>query len=191
MSEENKNLQDPHPIVEGYENMPPALQSYFKLKKALRAPDLIRDEEGLSAKRFTKSYYEDTCPYCETTAEHEGRKYRYSKATKRKLMINFTLMLVIAVLTGTGLLNLYIGLGVIAVIGYSTSLHAERKMYYTMLCRRCGANFPMDQQEKDRIRMELREKQEAQSSKDQEGLSPRNAPEEESSPDEGDTETEQ
>ncbi len=163
MSEDKKDLQQKpmdNPYVEGYHNMPPAMQSYFRFKKALKGPELTRDEQGLTPKRFSKNYYEDTCPFCESTAEHEAKKYRYSKTTSRKILINLVLMLLVAIVTGVGILNLYIGLGVIALIGYSTSVHAERKMYYTMLCRKCGAQFPMDKEEQDKIRMEQKIKRE-------------------------------
>ena len=160
MSDQGKNTHE-HPDQQEQKPLPPALESYFKLKKALKGPDLIRDEDGLAPKRFSRNYFEDTCPFCETTAEHEGRKYKYSTVTKRKILINVGLMLAVAVVTGVGLLNVFVGMAVILVIGYSTSVHAERKMYYSLLCRNCGSHFPMDKEEQDKIREEEREKREA------------------------------
>lgn len=154
------NDQNPNqtPPEQGYKELPPAVKTYFKIKNSLKAPIIGRDEQGLSPKRFTKSYFEDTCPYCETTAEHEGKKHRYSKVTRKKIMINMMLMLLVAFATGIGLVHLLVGLAVIAVLGYSTATHAERKMYYTLLCRKCGRDFPMDTEEQDAIRQEELEK---------------------------------
>lgn len=153
--EQNQN-QDPQ--QRQYKEMPAAVKSYFKLKNALKAPDLSRDEQGLAPMRFSKHYFEDTCPFCETTAEHEGKKFRYSKVTKKKLLVNFLLMLLVAVATGVGLLHIIVGFAVIGVIGFNTANHAERKMYYSLLCRKCGKHFPMDKEEQDKIREEEKEK---------------------------------
>ena len=161
MSDQGKNLND-HPDQQEERQLPPALKTYIKLKKALKGPDLIVDEDGLTPKRFSRNYFEDTCPFCETTAEHEGHKYKYSSVTKRKIIINLAIMLAAAFATGIGLLNKFIGLAVILMIGYNTSLHTERKMYYSLLCRYCGAHFPMDKEEQDKIRREEREKKEAE-----------------------------
>lgn len=157
----NPNNQDPKsPQREEYKNLPPYLQKYFKLKDALKSPDLSIDEDGLPPKRFSKNYFEDTCPFCETTADHEGKKYKYSKLTKKKILLNLSLMLLVAFLTGIGILNMYLGLAAIVLIGYTTSNHTERKMYYSLLCRKCGAHFPMDKNEQEVIREEQKAKRE-------------------------------
>ena len=159
----NDNLKDQNqsfPQPEEYNNLPPYLQKYFKLKDALKGPDLLRDEDGLAPKRFSRNYFEDTCPFCETTADHEGKKYKYSRVTKKKIIINSSLMLFAAFLTGIGVLNIFIGFAAIMVLGYTTSTHTERKMYYSLLCRNCGAHFPMDKAEQDKIRQEEKEKKE-------------------------------
>jgi hypothetical protein len=160
MSDQENNFHE-QPDQQEPIQLPPALESYFKIKKALKGPDLIRDEDGLSPKRFSRKYFEDTCPFCETTAEHEGRKFKYSKVTRRKIITNIGLMLATAFITGIGLLNVFVGLAVILVLGYTTSVHAERKMYYSFICRNCGAHFPMDKEEQDKIREEEREKKAA------------------------------
>lgn len=159
----NSKYQAP-PTGEDYSHYPPTFQKYLEIKKALKGPDLLRDEDGYSPKRFSRTYIEDTCPFCETTIEHEGKKYKYSKVTKKKLIINTTLMLLVGFLTGFGILNIFIGMAAIIVIGYTTSVHAERKMYYSLLCRNCGAHFPMDRDEQEKIRQEQKEKREAEQS---------------------------
>lgn len=77
----NSKYQAP-PTGEDYSHYPPTFQKYLEIKKALKGPDLLRDEDGYSPKRFSRTYIEDTCPFCETTIEHEGKKYKYSKVTK-------------------------------------------------------------------------------------------------------------
>ncbi len=154
-NDQNSNQTPPE---QGYKELPPAVKTYFKIKNSLKAPVIGRDEQGLSPKRFSKSYFEDTCPYCETTAEHEGKKHRYSKVTRKKIMINMMLMFLVAFATGIGLIHILVGLAVIGVLGYSTATHADRKMYYTLLCRKCGRDFPMDKDEQDAVRQEELEK---------------------------------
>lgn len=161
MNDNPNNSEQNSPKNDEYRNLPPYLQKYFKLKDTLKGPDLIKDEEGLSPKRFSRTYFEDTCPFCETTADHEGKKYKYSKVTKKKILMNSSLMLVAAFLTGLGILNMFIGIAAILVLAYTTSSHTERKMYYSLLCRNCGAHFPMDEAEQEKIRQEEKEKREA------------------------------
>lgn len=170
---ENQNDQNQNtPQQSEYSDLPPYLQKYFKFKDALKGPDLLRDEDGFAPKRFSRNYFEDTCPFCETTTEHEGKKYKYSKVTKRKIIINSSLMLFAAFLTGIGVLNIFIGFAAILVLGYTTSSHSERKMYYSLICRNCGAHFPMDKSEQDKIRQEEKEKkeQEEKEKKEQEEI---------------------
>jgi hypothetical protein len=167
MSDNQNNQNQNSPQKTEYSDLPPYLQKYFQLKDALKGPDLIKDEEGLSPKRFSRTYFEDTCPFCETTAEHEGKKYKYSKLTKKKILTNSSLMLIAGFMTGIGILNIFVGIAAILVLGYATSTHTERKMYYTLLCRNCGAHFPMDKNEQDKIRQEQKEEKE-QEQKEQE-----------------------
>lgn len=164
MSDQENQLHD-HPDQQEYRPLPPALVKYYRFKKALKGPEIGRDENGLMPKRFSKTYFESTCPYCETTAEHEGKKFRYSKVTRRKMLVNGFLMMAVAFVTGIGLLHMFVGLALILVLGYSTASHSERKMYNTLLCRFCGKQFPMDQEEQDQIRREEQEKAKTESQK--------------------------
>ncbi|HHX92443.1 MAG TPA: hypothetical protein GX688_02245 [Clostridiales bacterium] len=157
MSEPN-NSHHEQPDHEGKKPLPPSLAAYLKVKNALKGPDLLRDEDGLAAKRFSRTYIRNTCPFCETTADHEGKKYRYSKYTKQRIILNIVLMLGAAVATGIGLLNIFVGAAVILLLGFSMSKHTDRKMYYSLLCRNCGSHFPMDPEEQEKIRREELEK---------------------------------
>ncbi|NCB41842.1 MAG: hypothetical protein EOM59_04405 [Clostridia bacterium] len=160
MSDNPNNENQNAPLGDEYSDLPPYLQKYFRFKDALKGPELLRGEDGLTPKRFSKTYFEDTCPYCETTADHEGKKYRYSRVTKKKILLNITLMFAVAILTGVGILNMFVGLAAIVVLGYTLSTHTERKMYFSLLCRKCGSHFPMDKNEQDKIRQEEKENRE-------------------------------
>ncbi len=142
--------------------MPAAFGTYLKIKDAIKGPELLRDEDGLASKRLTKTYLVDTCPFCETTAEHQGQKYRFSKHTKRKIATNVLGMLAVAIATGIGLLHYLVGGALILLLGFTTSTHTERKMFYSLMCRNCGAHFPMDEEKKEKIRQEQREKKQAE-----------------------------
>jgi len=158
MSDQDRNNRE----QQGGKPLPKGLATYVKVKSALKGPDLMRDEDGMAAKRFTKTYLRSTCPFCETTAEHEGNKYRYSKVTKKKIITNIAIMLAVAFATGIGLLNIFIGGAVILLIGFSTSQHTERKMFYTLNCRNCGSHFPIDIDEQNKIRADEAAKKKAE-----------------------------
>ena len=149
--------------------MPAAFGTYLKIKDTFKGPELLRDEDGLASKRLSKTYLVDTCPFCETTAEHQGEKYRFSKHTKRKIATNVLGMLAVALATGIGLLHYLVGGALILLLGFTTSTHTERKMFYSLLCRYCGAHFPMDDEEKEKIRREQREKEQTEAGADEAG----------------------
>lgn len=167
MSEPNNNHHE-QPDQDGRKPLPPALATYAKVKNALKGPDLMRDEDGLSPKRFSRTYIRNTCPFCETTADHEGKKFRYSKYTKQRIFLNIALMLGVALATGIGLLNIFVGAAVILLLGFSMSKHTDRKMYYSLICRSCGSHFPMDPEEKDKIRREEQEKKQKKEEQERE-----------------------
>jgi phage terminase large subunit GpA-like protein len=77
-------------------------------------------------------------------------------------------MLGVALATGIGLLNIFVGAAVILLLGFSMSKHTDRKMYYSLICRNCGSHFPMDPEEKDKIRREEQEKKQKKEEQERE-----------------------
>ena len=134
---------------------------FFRKKQLLLNPESIRDEEGLFEKRLSDdNYFEATCPFCGTTAEHEGKRYHYSKKTKRMIAIDAALMVVIAALVMFRVLNVILALVAITLVTMDLASHARRKMYYSVTCRKCGAHFPLDEDELEELKAELAAKAE-------------------------------
>ncbi|MBP5750791.1 MAG: hypothetical protein J6X24_08375 [Firmicutes bacterium] len=141
---------------------------FFRKKQLLLNPESIRDEEGLFEKRLSDdNYFEATCPFCGTTAEHEGKGYRYSKKTKNMITRDAVLMALIGVLVALRALNVILALVAITLVTMDLSTHARRKMYYSVTCRKCGAHFPLDEDELEKLKAELAAKAEAEEVKDQ------------------------
>jgi hypothetical protein len=136
---------------------------FFRKKQLLLNPESIRDEEGLFEKRLSDdNYFEATCPFCGTTAEHEGKRYHYSKKTKTLIGRDAALMVLIAVLVMFRVLNVIIALVAITLVTMDLATHARRKMYYSVTCRKCGAHFPLDKDELEQLKAELAAKAEAE-----------------------------
>ena len=153
---------------------------FFRKKQMLLNPERVRDEEGLTIKRFSKdNYFECTCPFCGTTAEHEGRKYRFSKKTKLLLVRDAALLAVVMFLTSYRILNVIIALVAVTFITMDISKHASRKMYYTVRCRKCGAHFPLDSAELEKLKADLAAKAETEAAESAEAPEPQEAPAEE------------
>lgn len=141
---------------------------FFRKKQLFLNPESIRDEEGLFEKRLSDdNYFEATCPFCGTTAEHEGKGYRYSKKTKNMITRDAVLMALIGVLVALRALNVILALVAITLVTMDLSTHARRKMYYSVTCRKCGAHFPLDEDELEKLKAELAAKAEAEEVKDQ------------------------
>ena len=136
---------------------------FFRRKQLILNPEAIRDEDGLFEKRLSDdNYFEATCPFCGTTAEHEGKRYRYSKKTKTMIGRDAALMILIAVLVMFRILNVIIALVAITLVTMDLATHARRKMYYTVTCRKCGAHFPLEQDELEKLKADLAAKAEAE-----------------------------
>lgn len=136
---------------------------FFRRKQLILNPESIRDEEGLFEKRLSNdNYFEATCPFCGTTAEHEGKRYHYSKKTKGLITRDAILMALIGVLVMFRILNVIIALVAITLVTMDLSTHARRKMYYTVTCRKCGAHFPLEEDELEKLKAELAAKAEAE-----------------------------
>ena len=141
---------------------------FFRRKQLILNPESIRDEEGLFEKRLSDdNYFEATCPFCGTTAEHEGKRYKYSKKTKTMIARDAVLMVLIGLLVALRVLNVIIALVAITLVTMDLSTHARRKMYYSVNCRKCGAHFPLDQEELEKLKAELAAKAEMENVKDQ------------------------
>ena len=135
---------------------------FFRKKQLILNPERIRDKEGLYEKRLSDdNYFEATCPYCGTTAEHEGKQYRYSKKTKTMMTRDALLMVLVAALVMFRVLNVIIALVAITLITMDLSTHSRRKMYYSVTCRKCGAHFPLDEDELEKLKAELAAEAEA------------------------------
>ena len=141
---------------------------FFRRKQLILNPESIRDEEGLFEKRLSDdNYFEATCPFCGTTAEHEGKRYKYSKKTKTMIARDAVLMVLIGLLVALRVLNVIIALVAITLVTMDLSTHARRKMYYSVTCRKCGAHFPLDREELEKLKAELAAKAEMENVKDQ------------------------
>ncbi|MBR3720053.1 MAG: hypothetical protein IKN20_09365 [Firmicutes bacterium] len=141
---------------------------FFRKKELLLNPERVRDKEGLFEKRYSDdNYFEATCPFCGTTAEHEGRRYHYSKKTKMLMGRDAVLMVLVAVLVMMKALNVILALVAITLITMDLSTHARRKMFYSVTCRKCGAHFPLEQDEYDKLVEELKAKAEAEAAEAQ------------------------
>ena len=136
---------------------------FFRKKERLLNPERVRDEEGLFEKVYSDdNYFEATCPFCGTTAEHQGKRYHYSKKTKTLIARDAILMALIGALVAMRVLNVIIALVAITLVTMDLSSHARRKMFYTVTCRKCGAHFPLDQDEYDKLVEDLKAKAEAE-----------------------------
>ena len=136
---------------------------FFRRKQLILNPESIRDEEGLYEKRLSDdNYFYATCPFCGTTAEHEGKRYRYSKKTKGLIARDAVLMALIGVLVTLRILNVIIALVAITLVTMDLATHARRKMYYSVTCRKCGAHFPLEEDELEQLKAELAAKAEAE-----------------------------
>ena len=136
---------------------------FFRKKQLILNPESIRDEEGLFEKRLSDdNYFYATCPFCGTTAEHEGKRYKYSKKTKTMIARDAILMALIGILVALHVLNVIIALVAITLVTMDLSTHARRKMYYSVTCRKCGAHFPLDKDELEQLKAELAAKAEAE-----------------------------
>lgn len=136
---------------------------FFRKRQKLFHPDQVRDEEGLFEKAYSDdSYFYATCPFCGTTAEHQGKNYHFSKKTKRMMMRDAALMIVIAMLVSMRFLNVIIALVAITLVTVDLASHTKRKMYYSVKCRKCGAHFPLEQDEYDKLVEELKAQAEAE-----------------------------
>ena len=159
---------------------------FFRRKQLILNPEAIRDEDGLFEKRLSDdNYFEATCPFCGTTAEHEGKRYRYSKKTKTMIGRDAALMILIAVLVMFRILNVIIALVAITLVTMDLATHARRKMYYTVTCRKCGAHFPLEQDELEKLKADLAAKAEAEAAaKEASGEEQEEEPEEYTEPEE-------
>ena len=129
---------------------------FFRKKELFLNPERVKGEDGLSIKRLgDEHYFERTCPYCGTTAEQEGAKYHFSKKTKGLLIRDGILLGVIALLTSFRILNLILALVAVTLVTLDLTKHAQRKMYYTVRCRKCGMQFPLDDEELEKLKEEL------------------------------------
>ncbi len=129
---------------------------FFRKKEMLLHPENVRDDEGLTIKRFSKdNYFESTCPFCGTTAEHEGKRYHYSKKTKMLLARDAVLMAIVIFLAMNRILNIILSLVAMTLVSIDLGNHAQRKMYYTVTCRKCGAHFPLDEEELEKLKADL------------------------------------
>ena len=136
---------------------------FFRRKQLILNPESVRDEEGLFEKRLSDdNYFEATCPFCGTTAEHEGKRYHYSKKTKTMIARDAIMMALIGVLVALKILNVIIALVAITLVTMDLSTHARRKMYYSVTCRKCGAHFPLDEAELEELKADLAAKAEAE-----------------------------
>ncbi len=136
---------------------------FFRKKQRLLNPERVRDEEGLFEKVYSDdNYFEATCPFCGTTAEHQGKRYHYSKKTKTLIARDAVLMALVAILVMLRALNVIIALVAITLITMDLASHSRRKMYYTVTCRKCGAHFPLDQDEYDKLVEDLKAQAEAE-----------------------------
>ena len=136
---------------------------FFRKKQRIFNPERVRDEEGLFEKVYSDdNYFEATCPFCGTTAEHQGKRYHYSKKTKMLIGSDAALMAVVAILVMLRVLNVILALVAITLITMDLANHARRKMFYTVTCRKCGAHFPLDQDEYDKLVEDLKAQAEAE-----------------------------
>lgn len=136
---------------------------FFRKKQRLLNPERVRDEEGLFEKVYSDdNYFESTCPFCGTTAEHQGKRYHYSKKTKMLMARDAVLMALVAILVMLKVLNVIIALVAITLITMDLASHSRRKMFYTVTCRKCGAHFPLDQDEYDKLVEDLKAQAEAE-----------------------------
>ena len=76
-------------------------------------------------------------------------------------------MALIGVLVALRALNVILALVAITLVTMDLSTHARRKMYYSVTCRKCGAHFPLDEDELEKLKAELAAKAEAEEVKDQ------------------------
>ncbi len=158
---------------------------FFRKKELLLNPERVRDEEGLRIKRYgDEHYFECTCPYCGTTAEHEGAKYHFSKKTKGLLIRDGILLGLIALATSLRILNLILALVAVTLLTVDIAKHAQRKMYYTVRCRKCGAPFPLDEEELEKLKADLAAAAQAEAEAAQEEPEEAEEPEEEQAPEE-------
>ncbi|MBR3396155.1 MAG: hypothetical protein IKN20_00175 [Firmicutes bacterium] len=136
---------------------------FFRKKQRIFNPERVRDEEGLFEKVYSDdNYFEATCPFCGTTAEHQGKRYHYSKKTKMLIGRDAALMALVAILVMLRVLNVILALVAITLITMDLANHARRKMFYTVTCRKCGAHFPLDQDEYDKLVEDLKAQAEAE-----------------------------
>ncbi len=134
---------------------------FFRKKEMLLNPERIKDAEGMTPRRYGKdNYFEATCPYCGTSTEHEGRKYRYSKKTRWLLIRDALLIGLICFLVMFRILHVIIGLVAVTLASLDLANHSKRKMYYSMNCRKCGAHFPLDEDVLEELKAEIEEERE-------------------------------
>ena len=134
---------------------------FFRKKQLLLNPESIRDKDGLLEKTANSDhYFPATCPFCGTTTEHEGKRYRYSKKTKNLIARDGFLMALIATLVMFKVLHVVLALIAITCVTMDLSNHAKRKMFYSVTCRKCKAHFPLEEDELEQLKAELAAKAE-------------------------------
>lgn len=131
---------------------------FFRKKEMLLHPERVKDAEGMTPRRYGRdNYFEATCPYCGTSTEHEGKKYRYSKKTRALLIRDAILIALICLLVMFRLLHVVIGLVAVTLASLDFANHSRRKMYSSVNCRKCGAHFPLDEDILEELKAEIEE----------------------------------
>lgn len=142
---------------------------FFRNKQRLLNPERVRDADGLFEKRLSDdNYFYATCPFCGTTAEHQGKRYHYSKKTRMLMARDGVLMALIAVLVLLRALHVILALVAVTLVTADLATHARRKMYYTVNCRKCAAHFPLDEDELEKLKADLAAQAEAKAQQAQE-----------------------
>lgn len=131
---------------------------FYRKKQLILNPEDVRDDEGLTLKRSGEDfrYIEATCPFCGTTAEHEGSQYHYSAKTKKLIARDLVITAVVIIASFLKILHVIIALVAVTLVMMDMNTHTRRKMYYTVRCRKCQAHFPLDQEEYDQLCEELK-----------------------------------
>lgn len=131
---------------------------FYRKKQLILNPEDVRDEDGLTLKKSGDDfkYFEATCPFCGTTAEHEGSQYHYSSKTKKFIARDLIITAIIVIASFLKILHVIIALVAVTLAMMDMNTHTKRKMYYSVRCRKCQAHFPLEQDEYDKLCEELK-----------------------------------